>query len=61
MGCKYCRSGLGENCHGPQGMDDLEVDCDCDRHKCPDCGSAYCVKVGGDEDCQADAEEYEDE
>jgi len=54
MGCKYCASGLGEACQGPLGMDDLEVDCDCDCHKCPDCGSAYCNKKGGPDPCKTD-------
>ena len=52
MGCKYCS--LGEACHGPLGADDLEVNCDCDCHKCPDCGSAYCEKMGGPDKCQSD-------
>lgn len=58
MGCKYCTSGLGEDCDGPLGMDDLEVSCDCDCHCCPACGSAYCEKMGGDEPCGSN-EEYD--
>ncbi len=51
MGCKYCSSGLGLSCAGPLGMDDIEVACHCECHECPDCGSAYCVQVGGPEPC----------
>lgn len=51
MGCKWCTSGLGRACHGPLGIDDLEVGCQCSCHECPDCMSAYCVNVGGDEPC----------
>lgn len=60
MGCKYCASGLGEACQGPLGMDDLEVGCDCDCHHCPDCGSAYCEKMGGHDKCQSNNDEWED-
>jgi len=61
MGCEYCCSGLDEACQGPLGMDDLEVDCDCDCHCCPDCHSAYCVKMGGRDPCESDddADYYE--
>jgi hypothetical protein len=62
MGCRYCRSGLGEACQGPLGLDDVEVACDCDCHKCPDCGSAYCWKMGGPgghDTCPVDEEEYD--
>ena len=59
MGCKWCPSGLGRNCHGPLGIDDLEVGCDCECHECPDCNSAYCVNVGGREAC-SEADAYED-
>jgi hypothetical protein len=31
MGCRWCSSGLGLNCQGPLGFDDLEVACDCAR------------------------------
>jgi len=58
MGCKYCPSGLGVHCAGPLGIDDIEVGCDCECHKCEECGSAYCYKVGGPDECSAD---YEDE
>ncbi len=34
MGCRWCSSGLGELCQGPLGLDDVEVGCDCDCHKC---------------------------
>ncbi len=51
MGCKWCSSGLGRHCDGPLGMDDLEVSCDCQCHECPDCHSAYCETMGGDEEC----------
>jgi len=61
MGCEYCRSGLGEMCQGPLGIDDLEVDCDCDCHRCPDCHSAYCVKMGGADPCESDEDDYERE
>ena len=62
MGCKWCGSGLGEACSGPLGLDDLEVDCDCSCHQCPDCHSAHCVKVGGDEPCNdADSEDLSEE
>jgi len=57
MGCKYCSSGLGELCHGPLGLDDLEVSCDCSCHECPDCGSAYCENVGGPDPCES-GEDY---
>ena len=53
MGCKYCSSGLGEGCQGPLGLGDLEVACDCDCHHCSDCGSAYCVKMGGPDPCES--------
>lgn len=62
MGCRYCSSGLGEACQGPLGLDDLEVACNCPCHECPDCGSAYCEKMGGPDPCKADLEEdYLDE
>jgi len=51
VGCKYCTSGLGEDCQGPLGFDDLEVSCDCECHKCEICGSAYCQNVGGPDPC----------
>ena len=54
MGCKWCTSGLGRKCHGPNGIDDLECGCECDCHKCPDCGSAYCINVGGEDECDCD-------
>lgn len=57
MGCKYCTSGLGENCEGPLGLDDLEVACDCSCHECVDCGSAYCEKVGGPDPCPCDTDD----
>jgi len=60
MGCKYCTSGLGENCDGPLSMDDVEASCDCECHKCPECHSAYCEKMGGNEPCSADEEENYD-
>jgi len=60
MGCKYCASGLGEACQGPLGLDDLEVACDCECHKCPDCGSAYCEKKGGPDPCEIDGWENPD-
>jgi hypothetical protein len=53
MGCKYCSSGLGEDCEGPLGFDDLEVSCYCPCHDCPDCGSVYCVKMGGPDPCES--------
>lgn len=52
MGCQWCSSGLGANCAGPLGLDDLEVGCDCDCHKCPECGSAYCECMGGADPCR---------
>lgn len=51
MGCRHCTSGLGLNCEGPLGLDDLEVGCDCDCHRCDICGSAYCVNMGGSDPC----------
>ena len=57
MGCKTCGSGLGRDCHGPLGVDDLEVGCDCDCHECPDCGSAYCITMGGEDACETDADD----
>ena len=51
MGCKDCTSGLGVNCQGPLGLDDLEVGCDCDCHRCEICNSAYCVNMGGTDPC----------
>jgi len=59
MGCNYCTSGLGEDCQGPLGLDDLEVSCDCECHQCELCGSAYCQNVGGPDPCEADSESYE--
>lgn len=56
MGCQYCTSGLGVNCQGPLGLDDIEVGCDCDCHCCPDCGSAYCVNMGGRDPCESEDE-----
>ena len=50
MGCKWC----GEYCDGPLSMDDCEASCGCDCHTCPDCGSAYCVNVGGTDSCETD-------
>jgi hypothetical protein len=32
MGCKYCTSGLGLVCEGPNGLDDLEAACTCECH-----------------------------
>jgi hypothetical protein len=32
MGCKYCSSGMGELCEGPDSMDDIEAGCTCDCH-----------------------------
>ena len=32
MGCKYCTSGLGRMCQGPNGIDDLEAACTCECH-----------------------------
>lgn len=52
MGCKYCSSGLGYNCQGPLGLDDLEVACNCSCHECYDCRSAYCINVGGPDPCK---------
>ena len=37
MGCKWCT--LGRACEGPNGLDDLEVACNCQCHACPDCGN----------------------
>lgn len=54
MGCKWCTSGLGRTCQGPNGIDDLECGCDCDCHKCPDCFSPFCENIGGDEPCECD-------
>jgi len=54
MGCKWCSSGTGVACDGPLSCDDLEAGCDCDCHRCPECGSAYCVSMGGDEECGRD-------
>ena len=59
MGCSCCPSGLGENCEGPLGMDDVECGCDCDCHKCFDCGSACCEKAGVPNPCEVD-EDNED-
>jgi len=59
MGCEYCISGLGENCEGPLGLDDIEASCDCPCHECVDCHNAYCVNVGGDEPCVEDKEKHE--
>jgi len=56
MGCKGCSSGLGEDCDGPLGLDDLEASCNCPCHDCPDCGSAYCEKMGGSDPCESDDE-----
>lgn len=36
MGCKYCSSGLGLLCNGPDGLDDLEAACDCECHDLDD-------------------------
>jgi len=47
---------FGEDCQGPLGLDDLEVACDCDCHRCPDCGSVYCEKMGGPDPCESDDE-----
>jgi hypothetical protein len=58
LGCEWCSSGFGKNCNGPLGLDDIEVGCDCDCHKCPDCGSAYCETMGGPDPC---AEEMDGE
>lgn len=55
MGCSRCPSGLGLNCDGPLGLDDLEVGCDCECHCCEACGSPYCVDVGGDDECVEDS------
>jgi len=60
MGCEYCSSGLGENCEGPLGLDDVEVACDCSCHDCPDCGSPYCEKMGGHEPCRREDDDWED-
>ena len=57
MGCKWCSSGLGEDCDGPLGLDDLEASCNCPCHRCPDCGSAYCEKMGGTDPCES-GEDY---
>lgn len=54
MGCKWCSSGLGRNCVGPLGLDDLEVSCSCSCHECDDCGSAYCECVGGPDPCDTE-------
>jgi len=59
MGCGFCSSGLGENCHGPLGMDDLECSCTCECHMCPVCGNPDCEEMGGDEPCRSDEEEME--
>lgn len=63
MGCKYCSSGLGVSCEGPLGLDDVEVGCSCSCHECSECGSAYCVNVGGPDPCRVEednrAEDYE--
>ncbi len=32
MGCRYCTSGLGLLCNGPNGLDDLEAACTCECH-----------------------------
>lgn len=60
MGCKWCSSGLGRNCAGPIGMDDLEVGCNCECHVCDDCGSAYCINAGGIEFCESESDIYAD-
>ena len=54
MGCKYCTSGLGKDCYGPLGLDDLEVNCHCSCHECNDCSSAYCEYAGGHIPCKAE-------
>ena len=51
MGCKWCSSGLGRNCEGPLGMDDIECGCDCDCHRCDDCNSTFCETMGGPDEC----------
>lgn len=56
MGCEYCTSGLGENCAGPLGLDDLEAGCGCPCHECTNCGSAYCRTVGGPDPCTLDGD-----
>ena len=53
MGCQYCTSGLGKGCQGPRGLDDVEIGCDCDCHRCEECGSAFCYKMGGPDNCTA--------
>ena len=57
MGCKFCPSGLGNDCEGPLGLDDIEASCDCDCHRCPDCQSAYCQNVGGPEECDDETDD----
>lgn len=57
MGCKWCTSGLGRLCEGPLGLDDIEVGCDCDCHRCEICGSAYCVNMGGRDPCDIEEED----
>lgn len=61
MGCEYCSSGLGRNCHGPLGLDDLEASCGCTCHECWECNSAYCQKVGGPDPCENWAEDFRDD
>jgi len=58
MGCRWCGSGLGEDCEGPLGLDDLEVACTCSCHECTECGSAYCGNVGGHNPCEREEEEF---
>lgn len=60
MGCKWCTSGLGRRCEGPNGIDDLEVGCDCMCHQCDDCGSAHCENVGGSYPCDDGREDYDE-
>lgn len=61
LGCRYCTSGLGVYCNGPLGLDDLEVACDCECHKCPYCYSAYCEVMGGPDPCEPEADYDEEE
>lgn len=36
MGCKYCPTGTGEACDGPESIDDIERCCDCPCHAIED-------------------------
>jgi len=42
-------------------LDELEVSCNCPCHDCPDCGSPYCVKMGGNQPCRKEDEDDWDE